>query len=582
MRVLRAVWLAMALLVSMAPAAEGQAVEESRLLREAAARESRGDFDGAERVLRRLLETNPSSSGGLFALERVLRAKGDPEALLPVVDTFLAHDASASGVRQLKLRVLLEVDSLRGVEVEAERWFRAQPASEASYREVARIYERAFGPDRALEILRRGRAATGSRSALALEMGDVLAATGKITPALEEWALAVGDEGAQAAAVGRRVAGLPGDARGAAATLVGILGRAQEFGRNRAGVQIALEMRLGDEALALAKRTVPGLDERARTAFLSDVARRARDAGVGEVAAWAYAELGEDAESPAERRQFDQRLVEMSLADGDTAAALEAQRRVVASFTPGSVDRRRATALEIRLQGALSPPEELMSWLEAFRGEFPDAPELDELAAQIAGTLLARGDPAAAEAVLEGMAGPRSSLQRGYLLLGRGSAAEARQAFLLALTGLEPSEATSVIQFVSLLGRLSPASGGVLGDAEALAHLGRGGEAAGLVASGLEGLPEEERPALLAEAARMADAGGVPDQGAALRSRLLSDHPDSPEAAEASLSLARWRAATPGGREEAIRLLEDLVTRAPGAAVVPDARRELERLRRGS
>ena len=44
--------------------------DEGRLLRAAAAHESRGDFDEAESALRQLLEADPSSSGGLFALER--------------------------------------------------------------------------------------------------------------------------------------------------------------------------------------------------------------------------------------------------------------------------------------------------------------------------------------------------------------------------------------------------------------------------------------------------------------------------------------------------------------------------------
>ena len=97
--------------------------DEGRLLRDAAARESQGDFDGAESVLRRLLEADPASSGGLFALERVLRAKGETAEILPLVDAFLARDAASSGVRYLKLRVLMEFDSLDALEHEAERWF---------------------------------------------------------------------------------------------------------------------------------------------------------------------------------------------------------------------------------------------------------------------------------------------------------------------------------------------------------------------------------------------------------------------------------------------------------------------------
>lgn len=571
--------LGVTLLLGAEPAA-AQVVEESRLLREAASRESQGDFEGAEGVLRRVLDANPASSGGLFALERVLRAKGDPGAILPVVDAFLAREPGASGVRHLKLRVLVEVDSLGAAEAAAEAWFQVQPAAETPYREAANLLGRAFGSQRALDVLERGRAATGNPQSLALEMGDVLFSMGLRDAALREWAAAVGDDGAQASVVTRRLAGLSEDPQGAGRTVVALLGNAPGVGRQRAGVQIALELGLEDEALGVARRALAGLEDRVRAAFLADVARRARDAQLGEVASWAYRELGQDAGTPAERRQFDLRLVEISLAAGDTLAALDAQRRVVASFPPGSVDHRRASAQELRLQGTVVSPEEARAALDAFRVQFPGAAELDGLAAHVAGAFLARGDTEGAEAVLEGMEGPRSSLQRAYLFLGDGRAGEARNAFLLALPGLDPSEATGVIQFVALLGRVSPRGGTALSRAGALAHQGRGIEAAASLAEAAVGLAEEERAPLLAEAARMADGAGGVDEGAALRGRLLLEHPDSPEAAEASLALARYHAGRPDGAGEAIRLLEGLVVRSPGAPVVPDARRELERLRR--
>jgi len=192
-----------------------------------------------------------------------------------------------------------------------------------------------------------------------------------------------------------------------------------------------------------------------------------------------------------------------------------------------------------------------------------------------------RGDREGARSVLEGMEGPRCSLERGYLLLAGDSIAEARSALLLALGGLTPAEATGVIQLLSLLGRLSPPGVAVLAEAGAMAHERRGADAARLVAAALDDLPENERAPLLAEAARMADRGGANDEGAELRRRLLRDHPQASEWAEAMLALARYSAGTTGGRAEAQRLLEALVERAPGSAVAPDARRELERLRRG-
>lgn len=561
--------------------AQAQGVEETRVLREAAARQAQGDYDGAEQLLRQLLEVRPASSGGLFALERVLRAKGNVLDILPAVDTFLAHDASASGVRTLKLRVLSDADSTAAVEREGEAWLQAQPTSDASYREVARAFSRSFGPERAIQVLERGRKAMARSGAFALDMGDLQAAAGHVDQAVDEWVTAVGDDGGQARTVGRRVQELKDPREAVARRLVRALGAASEPGRRRAGAQIALDLGLGGDALTLSRKVAADLQGRARMAFLSDVARRARDAELTEVASWAYGELGQDAASPGERRQFDQRLVELSLADGDTATALEAQRRVVDSFTPGSADQRRATVGLIGLEASSAETARLRTMLDTFRTDFPDAPELDEVTATVAGALLARGDVDGATDVLEGSGGPKSSLQRGYLRLAAGDVDGAKRSLLMSLPGLTPAEATSVIQFVSLLGRLSPQGAQALADAEALAHEGKGLEAAQGLEDAVEGLPEKERPSLLAEAARMAERGGAHPEAADLRAGLIEAYPDAPESADAMLALARYRAERPDGRAEAIRLLEALVTTRPNAPMVPDARRELDRLRRG-
>jgi hypothetical protein len=77
----------------------------------------------------------------------------------------------------------------------------------------------------------------------------------------------------------------------------------------------------------------------------------------------------------------------------------------------------------------------------------------------------------------------------------------------------------------------------------------------------------------------MAADGGQAALAAEVRARLVAEFPDAPEFGEAALSLARYHARTPRGQDEAIRLLEDLIASRPNAAVVPDARVELERLR---
>jgi len=554
---------------------------EVRLLRDAANRESRGDLDGAATILRQILDEDPGSSGALFALERVLRASGRTNELLPAVDRFLAADPSSSGVRYLKLRVLAEVDSLEEVRAESEAWIADNPRAESTYREVARVYERAFGPPEALTVLMQGRQAVGRDDALALEIGDLKASMGDRDGAIDEWAAAVGDEGAQTVTVMRRIQALGTGVTEAGRRLVGRVGASGRTARRRSAARIALDLALADEAMELSRGVAEELEGAQRETFLADVARRAREQELVEIAAWAYQELGQEAGSLADRREFDLRLVELALQAGDTVGALEAQRRVAESYGQGSVDRRRATAEVIRLEAIGSAPDELRGRLDGFRSDYPNAPELDELAATVAGALAARGDSDGARDALAGIDGPRSALESGFLLLGNGDVEGGRSALLLAVTGLPPTQATAIIQYASLFDRISVQGAELLASAGVAEHRGQVAEAVSLLSDGVPELAPADQAPLLAEAARIAARAGQPTLAAAVNETIVVEYPESPEVGEASLSLARFYARSPGGVPEAIRLLEELIIQRPNAAIVPDARAELQRLRSG-
>jgi hypothetical protein len=194
-------------------------------------------------------------------------------------------------------------------------------------------------------------------------------------------------------------------------------------------------------------------------------------------------------------------------------------------------------------------------------------------------SLHARGNIGGAVAILDGVDGPRSTLERGYLLMAQGQIEEGRQALLLAVGALPPVEATPIIQFASLLGRLSDAGKSALAEAGVSARRGQGVEAAGTLSVEAMGLSAADGAPLLAEAARMAERSGAPERAVEIRERLITRHPDAMESAEASLSLARHIGEVGGDQSAAIRLLEELITRRPNAAIVPEARLELERLR---
>lgn len=560
---------------------EGQAdpQEEARMLRSAASRESRGDLAGAEAVLRDLLERYPTSSGGVFALERVLRARGRVGDVLPVVDAYLDREPSAPGPRYLKLRVLVELDSLDAVTDAAEAWIDADSRSPDPYREVARIYERAFGAERALEVLRQGQRSVGISAPLAVETGDLLLRLGREDDAVAEWSDAVGSDGAQAAAILRRVAELEGDRAALVKPLVDALGQEPTTtARRRAAAHVAVEVGLEEDAIREARLAADGLSDRSRKSFLTDLSRRADEAGSPDVALWAYGELRADAEG-SEARALDERIVTASLAAGDTVRAREAQDRVAAALPRGAPERRRALATAIRLGATEESVARIRERVREFQEEFPGAPELDELAANLAWDLQGRDRPDEAAAVLEGVDGPRSSLERAYLHFARGEMEEGREALMASVGGLPAASATDVIELATILQRVSPAGGEVVASSAAMAHRGREDDAVSTLAEALPTVPDQDRSGMLTLAARFADRGGQMAQGAELRARLLREYPDDPAVPEATVALARYQAEQPEGLDEAVKLLEDLILANPDSPVVPHARRELQRLR---
>lgn len=561
------------------------AEEEGRRLREAAGLEWRGQTDDAERVLMGLLRDYPTSSGGLFALERVLRSRSRVAQVLPFAEAYLAADPRASGVRYMTLRVLVEVDSLAALPAVAEAWFKAEEGSPDPYREVARLYSRAFGDAEALAVLEAGRDAlnrSGSEGALAMELGDLRARLDDPEGAVEEWARAVRRPQADVGLILRRIDRLEGDLATLIEPLLSALTAEPATPEMRqTAIRVAVQMGLESRARDLAERSIPGMTNAAALEMLADVAQRADEASLSSLRLWA---LGQQRQRMGERdaRSLDVRIVSAAMAAGDTALALEAQTRLARALPASSVERRRVIADLIRVEATTASSATLQTRLSGFTAEFPDAPELDELASLVAAGMATRGDRDMAFAVLAGRIGPQASLERAYLLFAGDSVAAGRVALEEALPALAPSRATAGIQLLALLDRVSPNSAAALTRAAALDHHGHSVEAANLLGQAAADSPEEDRAPLLAQAARTARGAGLWEESGMWLSQLITGHPDAPEHPEAILDLARQRANAPDGIVEARALLQQLILERPNSPVVPAARRELQRIGRGT
>ncbi len=554
---------------------------EVRLLRAAAGQEALGNLSEAEATLLELLEMRPTSPGGILTLERVLRSQGRVREILPFAERFVDLEPSASSPRLVQLRVYAVLDDDDALEDAGDSWVSIAGSSPEPYREVGTLFARVFGPKRGLTVLEQGRVALEDPVLFAMQVGDLLRADGRLEEAILEWGAVLGNDATQVSGVMRRMGEIEGDRATLVLPLLEQLRTPPRTpARLRAGARIALEAGAFAEAEIMAEIAVEDLDDRPRRGFLTALARQAQDVSAPGVELWAYEALLEGATDEAEARALDQRITVAALTAGDTVRALGALQSLADDLPEGDVDRQRALAESIRLRVQVGDPEVRAS-LDAFANEFPDAPQLDQLAVTLAVQLDAAGDHEGARSLLAGVAGPRSALERAYLYLAAGEVVAAQEAFQGALSGVSAGVATEVITLLDILAGLEGDPLNAFARSTVLAHQGDAEAALTELGVAIASIPRDKRPPLLAMGARMAEEGRLPVRAAELRERIVNDHPYSSEIPEATLELARFKGSSPDSVDEAILLLENLILSQPNSAIVPTARRELQRIQSG-
>ncbi len=553
---------------------------ELDLLKEAALLEAAGDYAGAERVLVQALDRNPGSLPGLLQVERVLLVQGRAHALLPIVERVLTFDAGSAIAHQIRVRALALLDRSEALAAAAEEWIAATPSVEVSYRELARLYQRRGEEDRAIRFLERGRDAVRRGDALALELGEANARLQRWDIAAHEWARAIGPDGRGLHAVERRLRLLPD---GGAHVLPGLVDALETAAptpsRTRAAAMLAVDAGLGETAVAIAGRLLGLLAPEVRTSFLVEFARRADGADVATAAYWAY--RGLEATSPPREHgalwAVRSRIADLALLVGDTAVAEEVFRRMERAFDRGSPERRAALSMRVTLAARNGDTRNAEQALTTLSAEYPQARELDEASAELALAYLRAGKIQRATVLMEGQTGSYATRVRGLIALRQGEIDRARSLLLLAVRGLHGPLATRTIDLASLLLRISPRGGELVASLAGFDPPDPQGFDRVEVAS--RSLPDNERAAILDFAADVAGAAELPADASALLRVIVEEHPHSPEAPAALLTLARGLPIEPAASQEEARiLLARLIVDYPRSALVPQARRELERL----
>src|SRR6058998_2705954 len=543
--------------------------------------ERAGQYDQAAAIYLATLRADPTNLSALLGLERVLPPINRLGELLPAAQRAAAASPSNVALRGVLLRTyvaLNEPDSGRAV---ALRWAAAAPGDEAPYREWAMALEDAHRHGPARDVLLLGRRALGRPGAFGIELAELSQLSGDWEGAAREWAAALTDAPVQLPNAASALAEAPDAQRERIARLL-TEGTPSTLTRRLAG-ELLLNWGQPLRAWAVFEPSVatPSTDAAFAARRFADLAgaRSTPDARRARALALArYADLAPEVGGAAARARAD--AARAFIEAGDRVAARErvaqdsnappdaqrlAQRAVVEALIEGG--QRNEGAQQLATNARLSPDDRASLRLRLVRARIA-AGELDR-----AETELARDSSVEALAL------------QGWIALYRGRLREAQRLFLGAgpYAG-DQRDAVERTGMVALLQRVPDDSFPELGSALLLLAQGDSARAAaalrlaaGRLATG-EGGEGSGRPDLLLLAGRVAARLDTVQQGTALAlfDEVVSTGGQGAAAPAAELEWARLlerRAQT----AEAIRHLEHLILTYPGSAVVPEARRELER-----
>ena len=542
--------------------------------------ERAGRLDQAAALYLGAVRGEPTNLPALLGLERVLPQLDRLRELLPLAQRAVTRDSTNDALRGVLLRTCVALNLPDSAEGVARRWARVRPHDETPYREWATALSDARAYRLAEQVFLNGRKALDRADAFAVELADLNEREGDWEASAREWSTAVGAASAQIPNAAAQLADAPPDKR---ERVIRVL-TARDA--SPAALRLAAEVTLawGDATrawtlLESSLRTSP-MDQMYALNRFADLA-----AGVGTAVAWqvrGFALTRFAALAPAGlavRARADAARAFLQ-AGGAKAARAQLERIAADSAAPPDV-QQLAT---VTLIGALIQDGQLDSAAARLQRGSGDMSAEHEAALRFA---LARarvraGQLALADAALGSDSSVEAIALHGWIALYRGDLGRARTQLRAAgpYTG-DQRDATERTAMLALLEQISGDHLPLLGNA--LLTLAHGDSAAAVVAlqdaaKRLE--PERGRADLLLLAGRVAmrlDSIGV-RTAAALFEEVVRTGGSGAAPPAAELEWARLLARR-GLNSEALDHLEHLILTYPESAVVPEARRELGRVK---
>lgn len=549
-------------------------VRAQEILARALDLERQGRWQDAATAFRTVLAREPTNGAALLGAERVYTALGQRDSIMAVVGRALAADPTHSTARTIEMRA---ARAAGGESLAAEalaRWIEAAPRSDAPYREWVRAMLAAGRVDEARGAVALARERMGDPGRLRPELAQVEVAADNWTGAAAEWRLAVERQPNLSGPATFSLQAAPPTARDR------VLRTLTDSDSTGTASRLAAELLLGwnepARAWTMLKAALPRAPS-VRSAALRSFADRARAQEGPEpqrVAAEALETLAASV-GPQEAARLRVESARAYAAADDGASARRVLRAMAEDPSAPAGIAGTATATLVELLVREGNPAEATSLLHQGRGRVPVG-EAGRLWQLVARGWIRLGALDRAEAAV----GADSSLAgdeiRGWVALYRGDLRRARE---LLRSGVRPSEPAAeragMAALLQVLERDSfPAlgtalllveRGDTLGASRALVALTRGGDLAG----------EAE---ILLLATRYAELARDTVSAAAIWADIAQRLPGSSAAPAALLGLARVASAR-GDLAGATAKLEALILNYPESALVPEARRELDRVR---
>lgn len=510
----------------------------------------------------------------LLGLERVWAESGVRDSILPIVQRVLVLRPTDPVARGIQLRTLMGLARDDETRAAFNSWRRAAGADGAPFREYSRL------------LLAAGRAQAAD--SVLSEAGRLLGSNGMLSGELAQLHVALGRWNAAATAFRESLASQP------------YLESAALFALQRAPMPTRDSIRtalMSEPVSLLPRRLLSSLElawgePRRAWAALSTV--RADDSTA---AAWrAFGERAEFANAwpvardvwvaVLERRgdlESQAHAAQAALNAGDATAALELATRapkVVRKGDSASVRVRTLLPIEIAALGELGRAKDAQARLDA-SAQYLDDMARAAMSRPLVSAWLRSGDLVRARAAVQGSDLADDDETAGWLALYEGDLATARKRLVRADT-----KRGELVDALGLLARTRVAASPGLG-AAFLALAQRDSAAASARFVALADSLGDAAPALLALASRIEAAKTkrgtdgrtpVPAKAMALWDRIIANYKKSPEAPEALLASAR-ALRDAGDNPAAITRFESLLVDYPESALLPQARRDLERLR---